>query len=210
MAKNPDWSSVETTVLLEKYQTKEMHELQEILTKCYFPRPAEGIKRRLERLYRDGLPLDIKRIEYLRKRRFWRKEDHRKFNEQLHNWRVNNPIYFSRWLNEHPDYLKRWFSEHKGYSKISWKKFRQKHPDYRYKRVTRHIDNFFPRVFNSTPELPLKEISVGIENLTGISLKENTLEKLLLNYEGKPRGPPIVKTETGNYRLNDSFYRSQN
>lgn len=80
--------------------------------------------------------------------------------------------------------------------------------DLKYKGLIRHIDNLLPQVFNGNPELPLKEISSGIENLTGISLKERTLEKLLLKYENLPRGPPIVKTETGNYKLNSSFYNS--
>ena len=80
--------------------------------------------------------------------------------------------------------------------------------DYRYKKLVRHIDSVLPQIFNSKPELPLKEISNGIENLTGISLKERTLEKLLLKYENKPRDPPIIKTESGKYRLNDLFYRN--
>jgi hypothetical protein len=82
--------------------------------------------------------------------------------------------------------------------------------DYRYKNIIRHVDNLLPQVFNSIPELSLKAISNGIDNLSGISLKERTLEKLVGKYEGLPRGPPIVKTESGNYRLNGSFYRSQN
>lgn len=79
---------------------------------------------------------------------------------------------------------------------------------YEYKRLAGHIDSFLPQVFNGKPELSLGDISVGIENLVGISLKEGTLEKLLLKYENKPRGPPIIKTETGNYRFNDLHYQS--
>lgn len=78
--------------------------------------------------------------------------------------------------------------------------------DLKYKRVIRHIDNLLPRVFNGNSELQLKEISNGIENLAGISLKERTLEKLLGKYERLPRGSPIIKAEPGNYRLNTSFY----
>lgn len=74
--------------------------------------------------------------------------------------------------------------------------------------VKRHIDKYLPQVFNGNPELSLRAISDGIDNLSGIALKERTLEKLLLNYEGLPRGPPIIKSESGNYRLNDSFYKN--
>ena len=82
--------------------------------------------------------------------------------------------------------------------------------DLKYKRLIRHIDSVFPQIFNGKPELSLNEISDRIENSAGIYLKEKTLERLLAGYEGKPRGPPILKTESGNYRLNDSYYRSQN
>lgn len=80
--------------------------------------------------------------------------------------------------------------------------------DYRYKNIIRHVDNLLPQVFNGNPELSLKAISDGIDNLSGISLKERTLEKLVGKYEGLPKGLPILKTETGNYRLNDSFYKN--
>jgi len=80
--------------------------------------------------------------------------------------------------------------------------------DYRYKNIIRHVDNLLPQVFNGNPELSLKAISDGIDNLSGISLKEKTLEKLVGKYEGLPRGPPILKTESGNYRLNDLFYKN--
>jgi len=80
------------------------------------------------------------------------------------------------------------------------------HYDLKYKRLIRHIDNLFPQIFNGKPELQLKEISSRIENLAGIYLKKRTLEKLLLNYENNVRGPPIIKTETGSYKLNHSFY----
>lgn len=80
--------------------------------------------------------------------------------------------------------------------------------DLKYKKVVRHIDTFLPQVFNGNPELSLRAISDGIDNLSGVSLKERTLEKLLLKYEGTPRGQPIIKTETGNYCLNDSFYKN--
>ncbi len=211
MAKNPDWSSVETAVLLENYQTREMHELQEILAKCYFPRPPEGIKRRLEILYRDGLPLDIKRIEHLRKRKLWRKEDYQKFKKQLHTWRGNNPRYFSRWLKEHPDYLRQWLDEHKGYSKMSWKRFCERHPNYKKRYnfyIRRNIDNLLMTIFNDKQDLSSNEIYSRIKNLTGISLKERTLEKLLLKYGGLPRGSPVIKIESENYQLNPSFYNS--
>lgn len=77
-----------------------------------------------------------------------------------------------------------------------------------YKKVIRHIDTYLPQVFNGNPELSLKTISDGIDNLSGISLKERTLEKLIGKYEGLPRGPPIIKTESGNYQLNPSFYKN--
>src|SRR3989338_10786914 len=72
------------------------------------------------------------------------------------------------------------------------------HYDLRYKKVVRHIDTFLPQVFNGNPELSLKAISDGIDNLSGISLKERTLERLLGRYEGKQGGPPIIKSESGN------------
>lgn len=77
-----------------------------------------------------------------------------------------------------------------------------------YKKVIRHVDNFLPQVFNSKPELSLRDISARIDNLSGIYLKERTLEKILGKYESKPRGPPVIKTESGNYQLNSSFYNS--
>lgn len=78
--------------------------------------------------------------------------------------------------------------------------------DLKYKNIVRHIDNFFPQIFNSNPELPLKEISSRIDNLTGVHLKESTLETCLNKYETKARDPPLIKTESGQYRLNPSFY----
>jgi len=95
-----------------------------------------------------------------------------------------------------------------------WKKENRKNMAYdknydlKYKKVIRHIDSFLPQVFNGNPELSLRAISDGIDNLSGISLKERTLEKLVGKYEGNPKGPPILKTETGNYQLNLSFYNS--
>lgn len=74
--------------------------------------------------------------------------------------------------------------------------------------VKRHIDKYLPQIFNGDSELQLKEISIGIGNLTGISLKERTLEELLLKYRGLPRGSPVIKIEGGNYQLNPSFYNS--
>jgi len=79
---------------------------------------------------------------------------------------------------------------------------------YEYKRLTGHLDSFLPQVFNGNPELSLRAISTGIDNLSGIFLKERTLEKLLAGYENKPRGIPIIKTESGNYQLNLSFYKN--
>jgi hypothetical protein len=78
--------------------------------------------------------------------------------------------------------------------------------DFKYKRLIRHIDNLLPHLFNGNSELQLKEICNGIENLAGIYIKEGTLEKLLLKYKGKPRGLPVIKTESGSYKLNSSFY----
>src|SRR3989338_5525211 len=78
-------------------------------------------------------------------------------------------------------------------------KTRRRDFDYRYKRLTRHIDSLLPQIFNSKLELSLGDISVGIRNLSEISLRERTLEKLLLKYENTERGPPILKTESGNY-----------
>lgn len=80
------------------------------------------------------------------------------------------------------------------------------HYDLKYKRLIRHVDSVLPQVFNGNPELSLNDICIGIDNLKGISLKEGTLEKLIGKYQRMPRGPPIVKTETGNYKLNPSFY----
>lgn len=80
--------------------------------------------------------------------------------------------------------------------------------DLKYKRVIRHMDSVLPQVFNGNPELSLNNICIGINNLKGISLKEKTLERLIGKYEGLLKGPPIVKTETGNYQLNTTFYNS--
>lgn len=77
-----------------------------------------------------------------------------------------------------------------------------------YVKTKRHIDKILPQVFKNNPELPLKQISNGIDKLAGVYIKEKTLEKILTKYEGNPRGLPIVKTETGNYRLNDLFYKN--
>lgn len=207
MAKNPDWSSVETAVLLENYQTREMHKLQEILTKCYFPRPPEGIKRQMEKLYAAGMPLDLERIRHLSIRKLWDKKDHQKFNEQLHRWRENNPTYFNRWFKEHPNYLNNWFKQHKGY----WRNFLQRHPDYwkRYKLyIRKNFDKVFLDVFRNKQDLPFKDVYAEVKNLTGLPIKARTLEKLLLKYENKPRGMPIIRTETGNYKINTSYYQN--
>lgn len=85
---------------------------------------------------------------------------------------------------------------------------KRKNYDLKYKSVVRHIDNLFPQIFNSNPELPLSEISGRIDNLTGVHLKETTLETLLNKYNGKARDPPLIKTESGNYKLNSSFYKN--
>ena len=78
--------------------------------------------------------------------------------------------------------------------------------DLKYKRVVRHIDTYFPKIFNSNPDLPLSEISSRIGSLSDIHLKENTLETLLNKYNGNPRGSPLIKTDSGKYQLNPSFY----
>lgn len=83
---------------------------------------------------------------------------------------------------------------------------KRKNYDLKYKRVVRHIDSYFPKIFNSNPELPLSEISSRIDNLTGVHLKENTLDNLLNRYGAKAKDPPLIKTELGKYRLNPSFY----
>ncbi|MFH1644851.1 MAG: hypothetical protein ABIB11_00360 [Candidatus Omnitrophota bacterium] len=80
--------------------------------------------------------------------------------------------------------------------------------DLKYKRVVRHIDSYFPQIFNSNPDLPLSEISSRINSLSDIHLKENTLETLLNKYNGNPRGSPLIKAESGNYQLNPSFYNN--
>lgn len=89
--------------------------------------------------------------------------------------------------------------------KLRYKKDRKNY-DLKYKSVVRHIDNLFPQIFNSNPELPLSEISSRLGSLSGVHLKQSTLETLLNKYNGKARDPPLIKTELGNYRLNPSFY----
>jgi len=77
-----------------------------------------------------------------------------------------------------------------------------------YRHLTRHVDSILPQTFNGNDELSLAEISGRIANMIGVSVRERTLEKLLARYEGKPRGPPALKTEKG-YRLNPSYYSDQ-
>lgn len=219
---NPIWTQGEIEVLLRNYQTKEMYELEEIMANYDFPRPPEGIKRKLEKLLVEGMSLDKERIKYLGKRKFWRKEAYLIFKGQLSIWRKNNPRYFRQWFMEHRDYMKQFFATHIGYQKRVKKRFLEKHPDYfrnyyrqflkdynsKYKRLTRHIDVVLPKVFNSNPELSLQEISSRIGSLSGIHLGEVTLENIIKKYESKASDPPLVKTESGNYRLNHSFYAS--
>ena len=76
-----------------------------------------------------------------------------------------------------------------------------------YQRLKRHLDTALPQLFNGRPELSLTELSGGIETHAGIKMQAVTLEKLLARYEGKPRGPPAIKTESG-YRLNPAYYSS--
>ncbi|GAG20259.1 unnamed protein product [marine sediment metagenome] len=86
--------------------------------------------------------------------------------------------------------------------------FYDKTYDLKYKRLVRHIDKILPQIFNGEAELSLIEMSSGIDKLTGVYIKERTLEKILNRYEGEPRGEPLVKTESGKYRLNDLFYKN--
>lgn len=127
---NPVWTQKETELLLEHYKTKEMYELEKIMAGCEFPRPPEGIKMRLEKLLAAGELLDEKRIEYLRKRKFWRKEAYIKHNYQNSVWRKNNPLYSKRWFAENPGYLKNWLLAHPGYSETAAIRFLENHPDY--------------------------------------------------------------------------------
>ena len=77
----------------------------------------------------------------------------------------------------------------------------------RYIRIKREIDKILPQVFNNGyPELPVKEICNRIDNLTGVHLKRSSLENLLNKYVVKARDPPLIKTDSGQYRLNPSFY----
>ena len=80
--------------------------------------------------------------------------------------------------------------------------------DLRYKHLIRHLDTILPTLYNGNPELTLPEISERIETHAGIRMQEGTLEKLLARYEGKPRGPPVLKTESGSYKLNPSYHPS--
>lgn len=208
---NPQWTSGETNILLEHYQTKEMYKLQEILARYYFPRPPEGIKRRLEKLSELGIEIDKEKLEHLRKRKLWHKTDYEKFKAQSRMWCKNNPDYFKMWSREHPDYLKKWFDEHKEYSKTAKQRFLERHPNYyrNYKFYLKDcMDSLLPQIFCDKQELPLNEITSGIENLTGISYKRKTLEKILTKYKNNTRGSPLIKTSLANYKLNNLFYKT--
>jgi hypothetical protein len=127
---NPTWRDSEVTLLLENYLTKEMRELEEVLAQYDFPRPPEGIKRKLENLLAEGMALDKERIKYLSKRKYWRQEAYLKHKNQSHVWRRNNPDYFKSWCEEHPDYMKSWLTAHPGYFREAAKRFLEKNPDY--------------------------------------------------------------------------------
>ena len=80
--------------------------------------------------------------------------------------------------------------------------------DIRYKHLIRHLDTALPQLYNGDSELPLSGLTGRIGELTGIQMQEGTLEILLKGYQGKPRGPPVLRTESGSYRLNSSYYSS--
>lgn len=80
--------------------------------------------------------------------------------------------------------------------------------DLRYKHLIRHLDTVLPQLYNGNSDLPLSRLTVRIGELTGIQMQEETLEKLLAGYQGKPRGPPLLRTESGSYKLNPSYYAS--
>ena len=79
--------------------------------------------------------------------------------------------------------------------------------DLRYKHLIRRLDIILPALYNGNPELSLPAMSERIEARAGIKMQEGTLEKLLGKYNGE-RGPPVLKTESGSYKLNPSYYPS--
>lgn len=74
-----------------------------------------------------------------------------------------------------------------------------------YMRISRHLDSVLPTLYNGNSELSLAELTGRIESNAGIAMRESTLEKLLGKYEGNK---PLVKTESGKYHLNQSYYQS--
>ena len=87
------------------------------------------------------------------------------------------------------------------------KKYHKRY-DREYKHLIRHLDTILPRLYNGNSDLSLTEMAGRIESNIGIRMQEQTIEKLLVRYEGKPRGPPLLRTETGSYKLNPSYYSS--
>jgi hypothetical protein len=78
-----------------------------------------------------------------------------------------------------------------------------------YHRVLRRLDTILPALYNGNSELSLPELSERLQGHAGIRMQEGTLERLLGKHNGE-RAPPLLRTESGSYRLNPSYYSSQN
>ena len=126
--------------------------------------------------------------------------------------RFNVPIHSVRYYLDGrgaKTYNKVYQQEYKNRPEVKLRyKEQRKNYDLKYKNIVRHIDNFFPQVFDDNLELDLEEITIRIDNLVGINLGGLTLENILNKYETKARDPPLIKAESGNYQLNPSFYEN--
>ncbi len=81
---------------------------------------------------------------------------------------------------------------------------REKRYDLRYHHLIRHLDTLLPQLYNGNTELSLAEMSERIESQVGIKMQVGTLEKRLASYNGD-RAPPVLRTESGTYKLNPSY-----
>ena len=75
-----------------------------------------------------------------------------------------------------------------------------------YSRLRRHLDKVLPKVFNGDSELSLQEVTNRVGDSAGVKVREATLENILGKCESNRGCSPLVKSDSGNYCLNPSFY----